>query len=186
MTYRQYVCFSFTYRLSVCFWLAGCIKAPDVVIVDKRTALEQQASGSFRGLEEDLEQAALGPRPEPLTAAQLQEAGVTRPEDVDDAEGLPDGLRVDTLLVQRCAGEAGEGMVVLTVDRCTGTIDVPQVNRLLERVNRNRRQLWQWLAERGGNTPDRARAAWREVHLRGLVCGGQLQKQDGSWEVKRC
>ena len=28
---------------------SGCIRAPDVVIVDRRTALEQQASGSFTG-----------------------------------------------------------------------------------------------------------------------------------------
>ncbi len=175
-------------RASLLLVLVGCIKAPDVVIVDRRTALEQQASGSFRGLEEDLEQAALSPRPQPLTGAQLEAAGVARGGDPSDADaaGLPDSLRVDALLIHRCAGEARDGTLLLTVDRCTGTIDVPRANRLVERVNRNRRQVWQWLAQRTGRTPEQAQVAWREVHLAGVVCGGQLQKPDGTWEVKRC
>jgi uncharacterized protein YdbL (DUF1318 family) len=170
---------------------AGCIRAPDVVIVDKRTALEQQASGSFRGLEEEVEQSGLSPRAEPVTAAQLQEAGVSRgdelKDDSGDAEGLPDALRSDTLLVQRCVGEAADGTLVLTVEQCTGAIDVPGVTRLVERVNRNRRQLWQWLAERArGKSPAEIQAAWSAVHLAGVVCGGQIQGKDGKWEVKRC
>jgi hypothetical protein len=170
--------------------LAGCVRAPDVVIVDRETALEQQASGSFQGLEEDLEQAGLSPRPAPLTGAQLEAAGVRRGTPVDetgDAVGVPDGQRADTLLVQRCIGEGSDGTLVLTVERCTGTIDVPQVNRLIERVNRQRRQLWSWLAKREPRKrPDEIMAAWREVHIAGVVCGGQVQKVDGSWEVKRC
>ncbi|HKA92150.1 MAG TPA: DUF1318 domain-containing protein [Haliangiales bacterium] len=177
-----------TWLLALGVGCVGCVRAPDVVIVDRRTALEQQASGSFRGVEEELEQAALSPRPEPVTGAQLEAAGVSRGGDAGDADaaGLPDSLRVDTLLVRRCAGEARDGTLVLTVDRCTGTIDVPRANRLVERVNRNRRQLWQWLAQRTGRTPAEAQAAWREVHLTGVVCGGQVQKPDGAWEVKRC
>jgi hypothetical protein len=168
----------------------GCIKAPDVVIVDRHTSLEQQAAGSFRGLEEELEQAAIAPAPTPLTAAQLQAAGVGKTpgaEEVDDDEGLPDALRADQLLVQRCVGETSGGTLALTIESCTGTIDVPSVNRLIERVNRNRRQLWQWLAEKApGRTEKDAQVAWREVHLAGLVCGGQFQNASGAWEVKRC
>ena len=168
--------------------LTGCVSA-NVVIVDRKTALEQQASGSFRGLEEELEQAGLLPRPEPLTAGQLEEAGVQRSgETAELTEGLPDSLRSDTLLTQRCVGEALDGMLVLTVASCTGTIDVPQTNRLIERVNRNRRQLWQWIADkaRGGKTPEQVQVVWRKTHLAGLVCGGQVQRDDGAWEVKRC
>jgi hypothetical protein len=168
--------------------LTGCVSA-NVVVVDRKTALEQQASGSFRGLEEELEQAGLLPRPEPLTAAQLEEAGVARAgETAELTEGVPDSLLSDALLTQRCVGEALDGTLVLTVASCTGTIDVPHTNRLIERVNRNRRQLWQWLAEkgRGGKTPEQVQVVWRKQHLTGLVCGGQVQKDDTSWEVKRC
>jgi hypothetical protein len=166
----------------------GCVKAPDVIITDRRTALEQQAQGSFRGLEEELEQAGLIPRPAPLTAAQLAEAGVTRgAETAEEADGLPDSLRADTLLVQRCVGEASDGTLVLTVQTCTGAMDVPQVTRMVERVNRNRRQLWTWLGERDKRrAPGEVLATWREVHLAGVICGGQVQKSDGTWEVKRC
>lgn len=165
---------------------AGCIKAPDVVIVDRTTALEQQASGSFTGLEEDLERSALVPRAEPLTAAQLDAAGVGRANPPEDAEGLPDGLRADGLLVQNCIGEARDGTLVLTIDRCTGIVDVPSVTRLVERTNRNRRQLWRWIGEKTQRPPAQAQTAWRAVHLAGLVCGAQVQKQDGAWEAKRC
>jgi hypothetical protein len=168
---------------------AGCIRAPAVVIVDRKTAVEQQASGSFRGLEEELEQAGLLPRPAPLTAAQLGAAGIHRDdlEAADQGDGGDDAVRADALLVRRCLGEALDGTLVLTLEPCTGTLDVPQVNRLIERVNRERRQLWRWLAERApGRSADEVRAAWREIHLGGMVCGGQLQVAGGGWEIKRC
>lgn len=168
---------------------AGCIRAPAVVIVDRKTAVEQQASGSFRGLEEELEQAGLLPRAAPLTAAQLAAAGVRR-DGIEAGEQDDDGndaVRADALLVKRCLGEALDGTLVLTLEPCTGTVDVPQVGRMVERVNRERRQLWRWLATKApGKTADEVRAAWREVHTAGLVCGGQLQVAGGAWEVKRC
>ena len=169
-------------------FLVGCIRAPDVIIVDKKTALEQQAAGSFRGLEEELEQAGLLPRPTPVTAAQLAEAGVLRAgAPSDDADGLPDSLRSDALLVKRCVGESLDGTLVLTTATCTGAMDVPQTNRLIERVNRNRRQLWQWMAEKTHKgDAESARLAWRQVHLNGLVCGGQFLNGVGAWEIKRC
>lgn len=168
---------------------AGCVRAPAVVIVDRKTALEQQASGSFRGLEEELEQAGLQPRPAPVTAAQLGAAGVRRErlDGGDEADGTDDALVADALLVKRCLGEALDGALALTPEPCTGTVDVPAVGRLIERVNRERRQLWRWLAGRApGKSDDEVRAAWREVHLAGLPCGGQYQVTGGAWEVKRC
>jgi hypothetical protein len=165
----------------------GCVKAPDLVIVDRKTALEQQAAGSFRGLEDELERAGIVPGPVPLTGAQLETAGVRPEAEADDAEGLPDALRADGLLVQRCIGEAKDGLFALTIDRCTGTIDVARVNRLIERVNRQRRQVWRWLAQRHPErSPDEIQRAWRKTHVEGVVCGGQMQTADGAWEVKAC
>lgn len=165
---------------------SGCVRAPAVVIVDRKTALEQQSSGSFRGLEEELEQAGLQPRPAALTSAQLAGAGVGVDLLEDDDEGS-DAQRTDTLLVQRCIGESLEGTLVLTLEQCTGTIDVPQVNRVMERVNRERRQLWRWLGERAaGRSASDVRNTWRATHLEGLICGGQLQLAAGGWEIKRC
>jgi hypothetical protein len=176
-------------QLALATLAAGCIRAPAVVIVDRKTALEQQASGSFRGLEEELEQAGLVPRPAPLTAAQLGAAGVRREglEATDQDDDGNDAGRTDTLLLKRCLGEALDGTLVLTIDPCTGTVDVPQVGRMIERVNRERRQLWRWLAGQApGKTADEVRTAWRETHLAGLVCGGQVQVAGGAWEIKKC
>jgi Protein of unknown function (DUF1318) len=169
--------------------LVSCVRAPAVVIVDRKTALEQQASGSFRGLEEELEQVGVQPRAAPLTSAQLAGAGVERAlvEDESAETAGSDAARTDALLQQRCIGEANDGTLALTLEPCTGTLDVPLVNRLIERVNRERRQLWRWIAEHAPGSDERAvRASWREVHLGGLVCGGQLQRDDGAWEVKAC
>jgi hypothetical protein len=172
--------------------LAACVRAPSVVIVDRKTALEQQAAGSFRGLEEELARAGQSPRPTPLTSEQLAAAGVADDEDAREAaleDEVPgnDALRTDGLLVQRCIGEALDGTLVLTIDPCTGTIDVPEVNRLIERVNRERRQLWRWLEEHaGGKSALEVRAAWREIHLAGLICGAQLQRAGTTWEIKAC
>jgi hypothetical protein len=177
--------------VSLCVLVAlagGCVSAPAVVIVDRKTFVEQQASGSFRGLEEELEQAGLVPRPVPVTAAQLGAAGVRREglEATDQDDGS-DAARADALLIKRCLGEALDGTLVLTLDPCTGTLDVPLVDRMIERVNRERRQLWRWLAGQApGKTADEVRTAWRETHLVGLVCGGQVQVAGGTWEVKRC
>lgn len=173
---------------------AACVRAPSVVIVDRKTALEQQASGSFQGLEEELEQAGAQPRPAPLTSPQLAGAGVDNAIVEEeggalDAQGAggSDAVLSDALLVQRCIGEALDATLVLTIEQCTGTIDVPLVNRMLERVNRERRQLWRWIGERAaGKTAAEVRASWRETHVIGLICGGQLQAAGGAWEIKRC
>lgn len=168
---------------------AACVSAPSVVIVDRKTALEQQASGSFKSLEEELEQEGAQPRPTPLTSAQLAAAGVQGDAAPDDQELElgGDATRTDALLVQKCIGEAIDGLLALTLEQCTGTLDVPLVNRMIERVNRERRQRWKWIGERSpGKRPEEVRDAWRAVHLTGVVCGGQLQLASGAWEIKRC
>jgi hypothetical protein len=168
--------------------IAGCIHAPNVVIVDRKTALEQQALGSFRGLEESLEQAGLSPRPAPLTSGELAEAGVAAEDDRSaQPPGVADALQVDALLVRRCVGEANDATLTVTVAQCTGVMDVPTVNRLIERQNRNRRQLWHWLAEKSpGRNESEIRATWRKIHFEGMVCRGHFQSETGAWEVKRC
>src|SRR5262245_18961064 len=83
--------------------LTACVKAPDLVILDRKTALEQQAAGNFRGLEEELEQAGIVPGPVPLTRGQLEAAGVrvaAGPETgTADGDGEPDLTRSDALLL---------------------------------------------------------------------------------------
>ena len=50
---------------------SGCISAPDVIIVDRQTALEQQANGRFPSLQEELDHAAITSDPVPFTRAGL-------------------------------------------------------------------------------------------------------------------
>src|SRR5438105_558536 len=116
---------------------AGCIKAPDVILVDSKTILERQAAGSFHGLEEELTQAALSPRPAPLVGSQLGPA--SHPLVAEEADS--EGARLDALLLRGCIGEALDGTLVETAATCTGTIEVTQRSRLVERANRNRWQV---------------------------------------------
>lgn len=170
-----------TLLLLVC---AGCIKAPDIVVIDRATALEREAGGDFPRLEFELQRAGTRPQPAALTRAQLRDAGHPRPI-VEETE-VSDAERIDELLVINCLGEANDGSLVETRERCT-VKEVPHLGTLLERANRDRTQIWEWLRRQ---RPERSlrdvRLAWREIHNRSLVCGAQLQRDDGSWESKRC
>src|SRR5882724_2729267 len=84
--------------------LAGCYKPPEIVMVDRATALEQQASGSFEDIERQLDRAAIVPRPVPLSPEQLEALG-TRPAPLVDESELTDADRLDGLLAQHCVGE---------------------------------------------------------------------------------
>ncbi len=53
-------------------------------MVDRATALEQQAAGSFDELEQQLARAAIAPRPVPLTPEQLEALGIAPPPLVDE------------------------------------------------------------------------------------------------------
>ena len=166
--------------------LAGCFKPPEIVMVDRATALEQQASGSFDDLERNLDRAAIEPRPVPLTPDQLEALGI-RPAPLVDQSDLTDADRLDGFLAQHCVGEGKDGLIVDTRDACKGGADAEEVQTLLERVNRARRQLWRWMHEQRANVSEgELQRAWRENHVRNLVCGGWLEGSDGKWQGKSC
>jgi hypothetical protein len=164
----------------------GCIRAPEIVLVDRATALEQQAAGSYAELERKLARATMAPRPAPLTPEQLETLGMAPPSLVDDTERT-DADRVDALLAQHCIGEARDGQLADTHEACKGAADRAQSLALIERANTARQQLWRWMKERKHERSlDEVRRAWHAEHARGVVCGGWLQRDDGAWEGKRC
>lgn len=166
--------------------ITGCIKAPEIVLVDRATALEQQAAGSFTDLEKRLMESGVTTRPVPLTPDQLQALGIRQPPLVDSTD-LTDADQIDLLLKQRCIGEGRDGTLVDTNESCLGAADRALAVKLIERTNRARQQLWRFLQERQPQSaPQTLRRSWREAHLRGLVCGGWLQRDDGNWEAKSC
>lgn len=170
--------------------LSGCIKAPDVVIVDRRTALEEQTLGRYPTLEAELQQGGLSPRPAAFTRQQLRHSG-WRPEKEHDAiaslykDAATTQERVNQLLVRRCVGESSAGLLVDTRKQCIGAVDASEVANLIERVNRNRRQVWRYLAQTRRVSLVAARDAWRKQHGVEVVCDGHVQAA-GKWSVKKC
>jgi hypothetical protein len=164
----------------------GCIKPPSIVMVDRGTALEHQASGSFDDVERRLARAAIEPQPVQLTPEQLQALGM-QPAAAADGAALTEADRLDALLVQHCIGEGADGLLVDTRDACRGVADAEQVAVAVDRVNRARRQLWLWMHAQRGDVPvDDLRRAWRKAHAAGVVCGGWIEGDDGSWQGKAC
>ena len=170
-------------------WFAvslGCVSAPQVVVVDRATALEEQAGGSFDELERKLIRKGISPHPVPFTPEQLEALGI-RPEEISNTSELTEADQVDRLLRQRCLGEGKDGLLVETPDACTGAADPERIAQLVERGNRARTQLWKWMRdERPKATSNEVRRAWTTAHEEGLVCGAWRQKADGSWEAKPC
>jgi hypothetical protein len=165
---------------------AACVKPPEIVMVDRATALEQQASGSFDELERKLDRAAIEPDPVPLTPDQLEALGV-RPAPLVDESDLTDADRVDGLLVQHCVGEGHDGLLVDTRDACRGGADAQEVQTLVDRVNSARRALWRWMHEQRAGVPEAdLQRAWRDNHARNVVCGGWTEGSDGKWQGKSC
>jgi uncharacterized protein YdbL (DUF1318 family) len=165
---------------------AGCFKPPEIVMVDRATALEQQASGSFDDIELKLDRAAIEPRPVPLTPEQLEALGIRAAPLVDESE-LTDADRLDGLLAQHCVGEGKDGLLVDTRDACRGAADAEEVQTLIERVNRARRQLWRWMhVQRSDVSEGDLQRAWRDAHVRNVVCGGWVEGSDGKWQGKSC
>jgi hypothetical protein len=164
----------------------GCVKAPDIVVVDRATALEQQAGGSFANEEQHLAERAVNSGPEALTPEQLETLGI-EPEPLVDHTEQTEADHVDSLLRQRCIGEGKNGLLVDTHDDCIGASDRVIAITLVDRTNRARLQLWRWLAaQRPELGADAVRVEWRESHVRGLVCRGWLQSEDGTWAPKKC
>ena len=171
---------------------AACITAPPVVLLDHKTALEHQAAGSYELLDRELAQAALSPGAEPLTAGQLAERGAATGAPMEELVRLHLEMRahadvVDRLLLRRCVGEAADGALRATVDRCPEGTDLAEVRRTAARANRERRQLWEFIRERRPEVSLEAiRATWRRHHLRRVRCGAPLETPDGGWAPKPC
>ena len=173
--------------------MGGCITVPDVVLVENKTALEKQAAGEYRSLELELQRAALQGGPEHITKSQLEGKNVDlRESTLGEIVRLyssvqSDSERVDHYLVAQCIGEAKSGLLVETRELCTEDIDPVEVNSLLERSNRNRRQLWRDVIAKvtKNASEDSVRDAWRKRHLQRLVCGGLLEGDEG-WETRQC
>lgn len=171
----------------------SCVRPPTVVVVDRKTALEEQAAGEHPETERRLAQSALSPRPLLMTRGQIEAAGPGASQSSFDVvvrtyQSLrTDQPLVDALLVRRCIGEGLDGLLVQTRETCVGEVDPAVLGALVQRVNRDRRQLWAFMLSRApGATEEQVRASWREKHLPLVVCGGQVQQADGTWGVKRC
>lgn len=170
----------------------GCFTAPSIVLVDRHTALEEQAAARLPVAEMAAVQAGAMAGPTPLTTGELARSG-WHSEAGHDAiaalygSELDDATVIDQLLIRRCVGEARDGTLVTTPTTCSGSVDVGDVSRHLERANRNRRQVWAYLqANRPGASAEQVQGAWRAQLLVALVCGGQFQRDDSAWEVKSC
>jgi hypothetical protein len=175
--------------------LPACV-APNVVVVDQRTALEQQAAGGYPALENELEQAGMGPAPEPFAREEL----ASRREQSEEKGGAgalgelaelyvkseSDADAIDRLLLQRCIGEARSGLLEPRPNECVGAADATEMARLLGRENLHRRQLWQLLARERQLGVERVQPVWRELHLEQVVCGGLIESAAGGWEPKSC
>jgi hypothetical protein len=165
--------------------LGGCIHPPEIVVVDRATALEQQAAGSYDDLERHLTRAAITPHPVPLTPADLEAVGI-KPRPLVDEGDRTDADRVDDLLLQHCVGERRDGLLADTRDACRTAGD-PEAATLIERTNRARQQLWRWMHDERPDAPvDQLRKSWQKIHAGGVVCGGWIQRDDGVWEAKKC
>lgn len=182
-----------SHSLALCLALvSGCISAPDVVLLDRKTVLEELASGELHPLQNDLREEALVPRGVDYTRAELREAGA----DVSDgtlssivevhAMLRTDAELIDELLILRCVGEARDGELIETPATCSRRVNASRTSAMVQRANRARRQLWRYLHERRPDADLEAlRATWRTHHLETVVCGGQVETERG-WEVKRC
>ncbi len=164
----------------------SCIKAPSIVMVDRGTALEQQAAGSYDELEQRLDRAAVEPSPVAMTPEQLEALGI-RPARSSGGARLTEADRVDALLVQHCIGEGSDGLLAQTPDACRGAADVEETARDVGRVNVARQQLWRWMhAQRPDVSASDLRREWRTLHVAGVVCGAWIQGDDGQWHAKAC
>ncbi len=164
----------------------ACIKAPEIVTVDRATALEQQAGASFPEVEKKLAREAVTPRPVPLTPNQLESIGVSESAVVDEHE-VTEAERVDDLLEHHCVGEGNDGLLAETTSTCRGGGDHDDLVKLVDRVNRARTQLWRWMHDQKPDGPmDELRRQWRTKHAAGVTCGALMQDDAGKWREKTC
>jgi hypothetical protein len=172
---------------------SACVHAGDVVLLDRKTVLEEQASGELHPLENDLRESVIVPRGAEFTHAELEEAGAdltnSTLSQVIEVNALvrTEADYLDDLLVRRCIGEGKLGLLVETPRTCLGRTDEGRSSAAVQRVNRARRQLWRYLHEARPQVPEpELRAQWRRLHLEAVVCGAQIQDENGKWQIKRC
>ena len=174
-------------------WFMGCISAPDVVLVEEKTALEKQAAGELRSAERSLQDTVLTGRPDPYTRSQMEGRGSDLQESslgeivqlYTAAKG--DGEKLDGYLLIRCVGEAENGLVVVTSDACQEDVDPNEIAGIVERTNRARRQIWGdgMKRLRPESSEAELRKAWRKRHLQAVICGAWIE-MDGQWQERRC
>jgi hypothetical protein len=171
--------------------LPACV-APNVVVVDQKTALEQQAAGGYPALENDLEQAGMAPAPEPFAREELasrrEQSGSGPLGELAAlyAKSESDADAIDRLLLQHCIGEALSGLLEPRPTDCVGSADSTEMTRLLGRENLHRRQAWQLMASQRKIGVERVQPVWRDLHVAQVVCGGLVEAQSGSWGPKSC
>ena len=168
----------------------GCIKAPDVIIVDRYTALEVQASGNYAPLEDELQDEGLALEPENYTSDQIAPSA-----DEEENSSLGEVYRgvisrtdrIDALRRRKCVGESIEGLLVQLEEDCKGRVDEQDIANLLERENRNRRQVWHFIEEQNPDAPpEDIRQAWRVDYLKTLPCGSPVQQSETNWGIREC
>lgn len=172
---------------------AGCVNVSDVVLLDNKTALEQQAAGEFRALENDLAQAGISPKAEDIPRSQLEaenaDLGSSSMGEIVRiySSVQTDAEWIDDMLVAGCIGEALDGLLKPTPDLCNQDVDAGKMARVVGRTNLHRRQIWRVIRERQPKVPaEEVRSAWRTIHLRRVVCRGLIQTDGQKWEKKRC
>lgn len=172
--------------------LGGCIKAPDVVLVDRQTLLEEQAAARMPAAAAANAQAGLAAGPAPLTSGELAKSGWHTDAAHDAIAALYGGWldeaeTLDQLLLRHCIGEAADASLIATTDACSGALDLADVGRRLEKANRSRRQIWLYVQQQRPQASDaEVRAAWRLQRQKALACGAWWQRDDRGWEAKAC
>jgi len=173
--------------------MAGCVKVPTIVMVDRKTALEEQAGAGFSNQEGQVLQAGLSTRPAPYTRGQMKAKGVDSQDDVFNSVLRPykaystDQAALDRLLTRRCAGEAMDATVVETPDTCAGVYNPKTATALLRRINRHRKLVLAWLSTQAkAKSIDEVRKVYRKRILKMMVCGGWYQAGAENWEKKKC
>jgi len=171
----------------------GCITAPNVVLLDHKTALEQQAAGELHPLENRLLQEGIQPKAEDIPGEKLEKAGAGSGEGtLGEVARLYSAVQsdadlIDSMLSARCLGEGTDGLLQPTPDACRREVDTAELARVVGRENMHRRQIWKVIArQKPGASADEIRDKWRRVHLQRVVCGGWIETAEGKWEAKPC
>jgi uncharacterized protein YdbL (DUF1318 family) len=179
--------------IGVAVGLSGCITAPDIVVRDRATALEEQAGGRYRDLSQALRAKVLRPEPHPLTSEQIQAASpgdnnATFGEIVRWAEfGQDHHALIERWLMAGCVAEGADGLLRSTPGECTLAVDDAGLSQAVSEENRNRRQLWRALAAaQDGSSEDEVARQWRQKQVELAPCGAWVEVEQGKFEPKRC